>query len=264
MTDSSFYKDRWTSIAPDELARYQQMFQWNPASRVFYEAAAIGEGHVVCELGSGPGHTAVELARWVGPTGHVHALDINEDFVVQTERNAQAAGFENRITAQLCDGELALPLSDDLLDRVTVRNTLIYVDDALQTLGEFKRTLKPGGIAHAIEGDWPMMIVEPVPSDDWAAVVRAAGHACRTPKIGRRLHGLFRRAGFRDVSVQLITRPDTDGRLLGMVRNMAGYAKASGELDDAVIERVLASIDEAVERNMYLALAPQFVVTAKA
>lgn len=153
MTDSTFYKNRWRNIDTDKLARYQQMFQWNPASKVFYEGAAIGEGHVVGELGSGPGHTAVEIARWVGPAGHVHTLDINKDFVAQTESNARAAGFESRITARLCGGGSALPLPDAQLDRMTVRNTLIYVDDAQQTLKEFKRALKPGGIAHAIEGD---------------------------------------------------------------------------------------------------------------
>lgn len=264
MTDSTFYKDRWVNIDPDRLARYQQMFQWSPASKVFYEAAAIGEGHVVGELGSGPGHTAVEIARMVGPTGHVHTLDINKEFVAQTESNARAAGFENRITAHLYDGKSAFALPDAQLDRMTVRNTLIYVDDAQQTLREFKRVLKPGGIAHAIEGDWPMMIVEPLPSADWAIVVNAADHACRTPKIGRKLYGLFLQAGFTDVSVQLITRPDTDGRLLGMVKNMADYARTSGKVNDAIIEKVVASVDEAVAQKTYLALAPQFVVTARA
>ena len=29
--------------------------------------------------------------------------------------------------------------------------------------------LKAGNKLHAIEGDWPMMIVEPVPAEDWSA-----------------------------------------------------------------------------------------------
>ena len=263
MKDISFYKSRWTDIDADKLDRYQSMFQWNPASHVFYDAADIGKGHIVGELGSGPGHTAVEIARWVGPDGHVHTLDINEEFVAQTNANAKTAGFDKRVTARVSDGSL-LPFPDGQLDRMTVRNTLIYVDDARQTLNEFKRVLKPGGIAHAIEGDWPMMVIEPVPADDWAALVDAASHACRTPDIGRKLYGLFTAAGFGEVNVQLITRPDTDGRLFGMVSNMAAYAKTSGVLDDAAIEKVVSSVTEAIAQKTFLALAPQFVVTAKA
>lgn len=263
MAGSSFYKDRWVRLDPEQLARYQRMFQWNPAAGVFYESAAFQEGQTVGELGSGPGHTAVEIARRVGPGGRVHALDINAAFVAEARRNAKAAGFEGRITAQQCDGS-ALPFPDAHVDRMTARNTLIYVDDSERTMREFKRVLKPDGIAHAIEGDWPMMIVEPLPPDDWAAVVDAASHACRTPNAGRKLYGLFSQAGFTDVQVELTTRPDTDGRLLGMVRNMVGYGRESGKLDDAMAEKVLAAVDEAVAAKTYLVLAPQFVVTARA
>ena len=261
MSDSAFYKNRWLNIAPDKLARYQQMFQWNPAARVFYDDAAIGEGHVVAELGCGPGHTAVEMARWVGPRGHVHALDINPEFIASARHSADVADVGERVSVHLCDGA-ELPLPDASLDRITARNTLIYVDDASQTLAEFKRVLKPGGIAHAIEGDWPMMVVEPLPSATWATVIGAAGHACRTPDIGRKLYGLFVRAGFSSVKVQLLTRPDTEGRLLGMIKNMADYARSSGTVSEALIDEVITMVDEAVEQKTYLALAPQFVVTA--
>ena len=264
MTESSFYKDRWLSIAPDKLERYQNMFQWNPASRIFYEAAEIREGHIVGELGCGPGHTAVEIARWVGAAGHVHALDINADFIAQAKINARAAGLEDRMTVLSCDGDETLPLQDASLDRITTRNTLIYVDGPAVTLKEFKRILKPGGLAHAIEGDWPMMVVEPLPQSDWTALIEAAGHACRTPDIGRKLHGLFVRAEFSDVQVQLITRPDTEGRLLGMVKNMVGFARTSGHLNESMLADIESLIDAALDEKTYLALAPQFVVTAQA
>ncbi len=264
MTESTYYKDRWLNLDADKLERYQQMFQFSPASKVFYEPAMIREGHVVGEFGCGPGHTAVEIARWVGAAGRVYPFDINAEFVAQAQHNARAAGFEERISPQLCEDGSALPLPDSTLDCMTVRNTLIYVDDVQQALTEFRRVLKPGGVAHAIEGDWPMMIVEPILPLEWAAVVDAASHACRTPDIGRKLYGHFTRAGFQDVNVDLMTRPDTEGRLLGMVKNMVGYARSSGTLSEAAIAKVETAIDDAVAQKTYLALAPQFVVTAKA
>jgi hypothetical protein len=70
------------------------------------------------------------------------------------------------------------------------------------------------------------------------------------------------RAGFSDIDVQVITRPDTDGRLLPMIKNMAEYARGSGKINHADIEKILSIIEQAVSDGNYLALAPQFVVTA--
>jgi len=258
VASSPFYKDHWINIDQDRLDRYQRMFQWNPASSLLYEPADIRVGQIVADFGCGPGHTAIEIAKWVGPGGHVHALDINSHFVSQTRKNANAAGVGNRVTAHQCDGSI-LPLPDESLDRLTTRNTIIYVDDPECTIREFRRVLRAGGKLHAIEGDWPMMVVEPVPSKDWAALVNAASHACRTPDIGRQLYGLMRRPGFSDIDVQVVTRPDTDGRLLPMIKTMTEYACGSGKITHADIEKLLSTIEKAVSNGSYLALAPQFV-----
>ena len=216
---------------------------------------------MVADFGCGPGHTAIEMTNWVGPRGHVHGLDINAAFVAQARANAEAAGLGERVSVHQCDGT-RLPLPDRSLDRLTAHNTLIYVDEPAATMAEFRRALKPGGKVHAIEGDWPMMVLEPVPAADWAALVAAASHACRTPDIGRKLHGLMGKAGFSAVEVRLITRPDTDGRLLPMIRTIADYARDSGRMDERAIDRIVRAAEAAIAEKSYLMLAPQFVVTA--
>jgi len=72
----------------------------------------------------------------------------------------------------------------------------------------------------------------------------------------------MRRAGFSNIRIQVVTRPDTDGRLLPMIRNMAEYAQAGAESNKADIERMVLTIEQAISQGSYLALAPQFVVTA--
>lgn len=261
MTGEPFYREHWVNIDRERLERYQRMFQWSPASSVFYEPADIRPGQVVADFGCGPGFTAVEMAKWVGEDGHVHALDINSDFVVQARENAEAAGVGDRVTAHQCDGS-NLPLPDGSLDRLTARNTIIYVDDPAQTFRDFGRVLRAGGKVHIIEGDWPMMVVEPLAASDWAALVDAASHACRTPDIGRKLYGFIGQAGFSDIKVQVVTRPDTEGRLLPMIKNMAGYARGGGKMSDAGVEDILSRIEQAIASGRYLALSPQFIVTA--
>jgi len=144
--------EHWINIDPERLARYETMHQWSTAAEDFYAPADIRTGHFVVDFGCGPGHSAVEFARRVGPTGRVLALDINAEFIKRTQKRAEVAGFADRITAQLLTTE-RLPLADDAVDRVTARNTIIYVRDPASTFEEFRRTLKPGGIAHVIESD---------------------------------------------------------------------------------------------------------------
>ena len=261
MSQTPFYKDHWINIETERLERYQAMFGWNPASKPLYALADIGQGQVVADFGCGPGHTALEIARWVGPSGHVHALDINEAFIDQCHSNAKSAGLSQSVTPRATDGA-KLPLADASLDRITTRNTLIYVDDPRSTLTEFHRVVREGGKVHAIEGDWPMMVAEPVSSKTWSALVDAAAYACRTPDIGRRLPGLMAQVGFSNVELEVITRPDLDGRLLPMIRNMAGYAREGGQIDVREVDDIVQSLETALADHAYLVLAPQFVVAA--
>jgi ubiquinone/menaquinone biosynthesis C-methylase UbiE len=261
-SETPLFLEHWINIDPERLARYETMYQWSEAAHTFYAPAKIRAGQVVADFGCGPGHTAVELARRVGPSGHVHALDINAELIKRTRARAEAAALADRITAHLLTTE-RLPFPDAALDRITARNTIIYVRDSVGTFEEFRRVLKPGGIAHAIESDWSLTAVEPLAAE-WRALVAAASWAWRMPEIGRQLYGIARRAGFSQVAIQVLTKPDTEGRLLGMIETVAGYARESGALDTARIDAMLATLKRGLADRTYLAVAPQFLVTATA
>src|SRR5262249_44719452 len=98
--------------------------------------------------------------------------------------------------------------------------------------------------------------------EDWKAFIRSASCAFRTPVAGRQLYGYARAAGFTDVAVSVVSRPDTSGRLLPMLRSLCAYARQSGTLDDHKIDAVLRRCEEAARSQKLLILSPQFVVTA--
>lgn len=254
------FMDHWVNIDAERLARYETMYRWSAVAEDFYAPADIRAGHVVVDFGCGPGYAAIEFARRVGPAGHVHAFDVNAEFIRRAQARAEAAGLSGRVTAHLLTGD-DLPLADAAVDRVTARNTIVYVDDPLRSFAEFRRVLRPGGIAHAIESDWSLTVVEPLGAE-WRALVDAARWAWRTPEIGRRLHGIARGASFAQVAVQVLTRPDMDGRLMDMIRTVAGYARDGG-MDPDRIDAALAMADRGLTEGTYLAIAPQFLVTAR-
>jgi hypothetical protein len=54
-----------------------------------------------------------------------------------------------------------------------------------------------------------------------------------------------------------------EGRLLGMIRTVAGYARESGRLEQGRIGAALDSVDRSLADGTFLAIAPQFIVTAQ-
>ena len=92
----------------------------------------------------------------------------------------------------------------------------------------------------------------------------AAAVAFKTPLIGRSLYGLFRRAGFREVGIQIRANADTEGHMRPVLANMRTYARASGRVDEAELEALAADIEKAIVEQTYLAILPQFLVTGRA
>ena len=100
-----------------------------------------------------------------------------------------------------------------------------------------------------------------VPGKLWRELMGAASHAFRTPEVGRRLYG-YAKAAFAGVAVEVVCRPDRTGRLLPMLRNLCGYARASGRMDTKRIDQVLEICEAASAAGTLLVLNPQFLVTA--
>ena len=262
MGTDPFYKDHWKTIDPDRMTGYRDGFGWDALTARLFEPALIAKGQVIGDFGCGPGKIAVELARQAGAAGHVHAFDINREFLQMALGNASSSGLQGRVSVHESDGS-HLPLKDGALDRICARNAIMYVDDPVATLQEFHRVLRPGGLAHAVDGDWFMMVAEPVDHDLWRRFIKAASHACRHADMGRKLHGVFKRAGFASVDVQIVAEPDVDGRLVGMIRNLAKYALASGLIDEETTTRVVREVETALSTGDYFAVSPQFVVTGR-
>jgi len=47
-----------------------------------------------------------------------------------------------------------------------------------------------------------------------------------------------------------------------MIKDMAEYARGSGKINHADVQKILSMVERTVSEGSYLALAPQFVVTA--
>jgi SAM-dependent methyltransferase len=110
------------------------------------QAAALGQarlspGHDVLDVGFGTGDFLRRL-RDHEHAGRVVGVDTS------TAAVAAVAGLPG-ITAIL-GSATALPLPDNGFDRVFARHMLYHVTDPAAALGEFRRVLRPGGLAVAV------------------------------------------------------------------------------------------------------------------
>jgi SAM-dependent methyltransferase len=118
------------------------------------EAASIGTGQRVLDVGCGTGVLAREALERVGHEGQVVGLDLNEGML------AVAARTEPRIDWRPGDA-VSLPFEDMSFDVVLSQFALMYFPDRVASVREMWRVLAPGGrLAVAV----------------WAPIDRARGY----------------------------------------------------------------------------------------
>lgn len=106
----------------------------------------VDPGMLVADLGSGAGFYAIALAKKVGPSGRVYAVDVQKELLSKIQNDAMSQGVHN---IKLVWGDLSekkgSTLHDNSVDRVVIANTLFQIEDRDIVIEEAYRILKPKG-----------------------------------------------------------------------------------------------------------------------
>jgi len=105
-------------------------------------ALHVGPGDLVVDVASGPGTSALQLARDTGCD--VIGVDLAADSVAAATRAAAAAGLSDRVRFVPGDAEL-LPLPDAAADGALCECALCTFPDKAMAARQLTRVLKPGG-----------------------------------------------------------------------------------------------------------------------
>jgi SAM-dependent methyltransferase len=105
--------------------------------------AALKQGEVVIDLGSGAGFDCFLAAQQVGDAGHVIGVDMTHEMLKKARENAGKIGARN---VEFRLGELEhLPVADNAADVILSNCVINLVPYKAQVFREAYRVLKPGG-----------------------------------------------------------------------------------------------------------------------
>jgi len=155
--------------------------------------AALKEGDVVLDLGSGAGIDILLAAKKVGPTGRAIGIDMTDDMIARARENIAASGLDN---VEVRKGIIeAIPIDDASLDWVISNCVVNLSPEKERVFSEIARVLRPGGrvsISDIVVSDLP----------EWAREDRALYSACVAGAISEEeyVQGL-REAGLVEVEV---------------------------------------------------------------
>jgi arsenite methyltransferase len=114
------------------------------------EALALIGGERVADIGSGGGYYTFRLARSVGPTGLIYAVDVDAGLLRRIAKEADEEGLSNVRTVEAGPDEPNLPEPVDLM---FASASYHHIPDRVGYFRRADRNLKPGGRIAIIEMD---------------------------------------------------------------------------------------------------------------
>ena len=108
-----------------------------------YELMHLQVGHRVLDLGCGPGIDTIPLAQFVGCTGQVIGVDIDNKMIEEANKKAIDAGVTDWVTHKNIDAN-SIPFHSDHFDSCRSERLFQHVAILEQILFEMVRVTKPG------------------------------------------------------------------------------------------------------------------------
>ena len=156
-------------------------------------------GERILDVGCGCGDDLRELATLITPNGCAVGIDSSQAMI--DEARQRTVGCQ--LPLQFERGDAGhLRWHADYFDACRADRVLQHLPDPQRALNEMLRVLKPGGRVLIVDRDWGMVAVAASDVDTTRVILNRACAGIRNGWMGRRLGGLFKKAGVINAQVQ--------------------------------------------------------------
>ena len=141
----SQYIDFWNDVLVPKFIRWKHILVDGLTlhSEAIFPSLPVKRGDKVVDAGCGFGDTAIQLARLVGPSGSVLAIDCCDAFLDFGRKDAKAAGIANiNFLAEDVQTYAFKPVHDFCFSRFGTQ----FFENPVAGLRNMRKSLKPGGI----------------------------------------------------------------------------------------------------------------------
>lgn len=225
-------------------------------TQALVELANPAPGMKALDLASGTGEPAISIAKRVGDTGHVVALDLSGELLEIAKQRAEQRGLKN-LSTRVADAH-ELPFPDSMFDLATCRFGVMFFCEVGRALKELRRVLKPGGRACFIA--WG-----PFEQPYWASTMGIVHKHVGGPLLAPggadmfrfsnpgSLTAALRDAGFCDIEEDTKTLPWS---WPGTVEEVWEYAQCVSTPFRPMLERVPDALWPKVNEDVHSAIRP--------
>jgi ubiquinone/menaquinone biosynthesis C-methylase UbiE len=157
------------------------------------DAMALQPGQTALDIGCGPGYLTLEMARQVGASGRVIAVDTSQPML--DIARARCAG-EDQVEFHPADAA-ALPCPDASIDVAAAVQVYLFVPNLEAVVRDLARVLRPGGRAVVIDTDWDSVVWHSGDRDRMERLLGVWMGRYANARVARVLPGTLRRAGLK-------------------------------------------------------------------
>ena len=228
--------------------------------RLFLEAG-IGPGQRVLDLGSGVGDVGMLVARLVGPSGEVVAIEGDKRSLDRARARVADAGLHN---VSFIQSDVSQIRVSERFDAAVGRFILMWLPDPISVLRSVAGLLRPGGVLAFQEPSWTAMLALGARLPLWSRtrhlIHEILLRSGANPEMGLALYPIFQDVGLPAPKMHLEMSLGSDADFIRLTSDLLCSLRPLAEQHGVSLED-LADFDTLSDRICAEVVAANTVVS---